>query len=66
MPLYFFSVSTDDAKEGFSLRDETEARSHAKRLADSLGAKLPESVLPLMLTITDEGGEKLFEQEISR
>jgi hypothetical protein len=31
-----------------------------------LGAKLPESVLPLTLTVTDEGGEKLFEQEISR
>jgi uncharacterized protein DUF6894 len=66
MPLYFFHVSSNDAVDGFSLRDETEGRGQAKRIAASLGAELPESALPLTSVVTNEEGEKVFKQEISR
>jgi hypothetical protein len=68
MPRYFFNVSNTIEHrdlQGMRLTDELAARGHARRMASNLAAKLPPSVLPLKLIVTNENGDSLCEEEIS-
>jgi hypothetical protein len=68
MPRYFFNVSNTlehRDPQGMPLADELTARRHAKRMASNLAARLPPSVLPLKLIVTNENGDSLCEEEIS-
>jgi hypothetical protein len=68
MPRYFFNVSnTIEHRDlhGMRLADESAARGHARRMASNLAARLPPSVLPLKLIVTNENGDSLCEEEIS-
>jgi hypothetical protein len=68
MPRYFFNVSNTVEHrdpQGVRLADELTARGHAQRMASNLAARLPPSVLPLKLIVTNENGDSLCEEEIS-
>jgi hypothetical protein len=68
MPRYFFNVSNTIEhrdSQGMRLADELTARGHAQRMASNLAARLPPSVLPLKLIVTNENDDRLCEEEIS-
>lgn len=68
MPGYFFNVSNSAEHpdpQGMRLTDELAAPRYVQRMARNLAARLPPSVLPLKLIVTNEEAESLCEEEIS-